>query len=143
MEKEFIPYEEALALTELGFNEPCFTESNHKKKCEHHEQPGGCSLPNVHCDYPNCTIDKTVKSVPLPLYQQAFRWFREKYDLYYTIGDVYGDFTKWSFVIGQKNKGILRPFRERDIYFETYEEAELACLKQLIKIVNKTHKQNV
>ena len=24
MEKEFIPYEQALALKELGFNEPCF-----------------------------------------------------------------------------------------------------------------------
>jgi hypothetical protein len=74
MNKEFVPYEEALVLKELGFNEPCLTQSKHKKLCSNKEQPGGCQLHNLHCAYPDCTIDKTVESIQLPLYQQAFRW---------------------------------------------------------------------
>jgi hypothetical protein len=135
MEKEFVPYGLALRLGSLGFDERCFRYESVKKICENQAQPGGCQLPNVHCAYPKCTIDSSVESLPIPTWQQAFRWFREKYDLYYTIGDVYGDFTKWSFTIGKKDKGIVSPFRENDVYFNTYAEAELACLGNLIEIV--------
>jgi hypothetical protein len=142
MNKEFIPYEQALELKELGFDEPCFTESNHKKKCEQHEQPGGCSLPNVHCGYPNCTIDKTVKSVPLPLYQQAFRWFREKYKLHSHISLGISDeqdrsgleYDEYIYVIEGLN-GLDYDNYGESLFYKTPEEAELACLKQLIEII--------
>ena len=31
-------------------NEPSFTTGH----CEHHNQPGGCHLHNLHCSYPKC-----------------------------------------------------------------------------------------
>jgi hypothetical protein len=133
MNKEFIPYEEALALKELGFNEPCFTESNHKKKCEYHEQPGGCSLPNVHCGYPNCTIDETVKSVPLPLYQQAFRWFRDRK----MLGEInpIDNWDSWIYIIFLED--LMSPFFVASIgnEYKTYQEAQLECLRKLITIM--------
>jgi hypothetical protein len=69
--KEFIPYTEALSLKELGFDEPCFGLYHNDKtfyptQCKSHEQFHGqiCSA---------------------PLYQQAFRWFREKYEWQHSI----------------------------------------------------------
>ena len=80
-EKYFVPYELALEMKALGFNEPCFKNSEHRKVCKEQEQPGGCQLHNLHCSYPNCTIDKTITPIKLPTYQQAFRWFREEYNI--------------------------------------------------------------
>jgi len=64
MNKEFVNYEQALALKKLGFDEPCFGLYHNDKtfyptQCKSHEQFHGqiCSA---------------------PLYQQAFRWFSEK-----------------------------------------------------------------
>jgi hypothetical protein len=123
LEKEFVPYKQALALKELGFDEPCFKMSEHKKVCDEQSKPQGCQLHNLHCGYPDCTIDKSITPVPLPTFSQAFRWFREKY----------GDYLKPSF-------GVVPHFTIiRNLMFEdskiTYEEAELACLIKLIEIV--------
>jgi hypothetical protein len=128
MEKEFIPYELALRMKQIGFD--ILTEYSWVINVKYPEGIIGHSAPAFN-------HNKTEKHISAPLYQQAFRWFREKYDLYYTIGDIYGDFTKWSFAIGQKDKGIVSPFRENDIYFDTYEESEFACLIKLIEIVEK------
>ena len=69
MEKEFIPYEQALVLKELGFDEPCFAwfilEGDGAKS----------TLVLEKC--PKQDIGLCLA----PLYQQAFRWFREKYNL--------------------------------------------------------------
>jgi hypothetical protein len=67
-----------------------------------------------------------------PLYQQAFRWFREKYNLMSVI--EYHNFWKYSFLIEtiEENKTIIVIDR-----IDTYEEAELACFKKLIEIVKQ------
>jgi hypothetical protein len=51
MEKEFVPYEQAVALKELGFDEPCMSSRDMNN-------------------------DKGL--IQLPLYQQAFRWLHEQ-----------------------------------------------------------------
>jgi hypothetical protein len=126
MEKEFVTYKQALALEELGFNEHCI----------------GWYNPQV--NYKEVTTDRYwafhltgdwENFKPAPLYQQAFRWFREKHKLNISVGDIYGDYTKWSFGIAEKDKGMIVPFRQSDIYYNTYEEAELECLNKLIEIV--------
>ncbi len=113
MNKEFIPYEQALALKELGFDEPCF---------------GGyySNQDNVNLwffkEAKNSDRDERVRDgfATAPLYQQAFRWFREKYDLHLSINVKDGI---WYFERFSING------------FKTYEEAELACLIKLIEIV--------
>jgi len=118
MAKEFCTYEQALALKELGFDEHCI----------------GWYNPQV--NYKEVTTDRYwafhltgewENFKPAPLYQQAFRWFREKYR--YPIIDSF---------VGVK--GVIKFFYKLpmcDETFNTYEEAEQACLDKLIEIVRK------
>ena len=106
VEKEFVPYQETLALKELGFDEPCLSYYEGESFSYH--------LATI------TSGDNYI--IPAPLYQQAFRWFREKYDLYSFIerdGSIFNAVCQHT---------LVRVCR-------TYEEAELACLKKLIEIV--------
>ncbi len=130
MNKEFIPYEQALDLKELGFDEPCF-----KKYI------AGClwSNPTTHETYQK--IHPNSSDSLAPLYQQVFRWFREKYDLVHRINRDGG---YWICAIldlyDEEDQGAIEEFI--DCYPDTYEEAELACLIKLIEIV-KNKKQSI
>jgi hypothetical protein len=115
MNKEFVPYEQALALKELGFKEEC---SAHFLDIDDLELKWKI--------YRNLSIN-TNNCLQAPLYQQAFRFFREKHGCSYSIGrnnhvvihiPIVGNIT--TFVI-KKNK--------------SYEQAELECLKKLIELV--------
>jgi hypothetical protein len=129
MTKEFIPYEQALALKELGFDEESLGRYN-----------GEGYLYNTLAPYKYIIIPSTgiqsIKNYCLaPLYQQAFRWFREKYDLVCIItfdDDVKG---KWfGNLYGHYETHGKYDFGYTEL-FKTYEEAELECLKKLIEIV--------
>jgi hypothetical protein len=106
MNKEFIPYEQALELKELGL-------LTYKKDNDSGLLYKGSDIPSI-------------------LYQQAFRWFREKYSLDYEI--TYAG-----------KKGEYHAFVDEYIYGNngsspsifSYEEAEIACLKKLIELVKK------
>jgi hypothetical protein len=73
-----------------------------------------------------------VYYVQAPLYQQAFRWFREK--KIHSIVQEYA-FKNYMFSI---DDGINRDVEV--IGYNTYEEAELECLKKLIEIVKNNEK---
>jgi hypothetical protein len=119
MEKEFIPYEQALALKELGFDEQCF--SFYDSDGELYESEG----------YYKKGYNVFDEEVIAPLYQQAFRWFREKYGLHVNkTGNNY--FT--SFNMTESKIEVLSFVRYTDTE-NHYEEAELTCLIKLIEIV--------
>ena len=125
MNKEFIPYEQALALKELGFEDPCikyyWTDGMFTKTYE---------SPFNH--------NKRDNSISAPLYQQAFRWFRKKHDLDSYIMPARLETKKvYDYYIWFTNEK-----EERDLFIGmnnqyTYEEAELECLKKLIEIVKE------
>ena len=106
MTKEFIPYEQALELKELGYDEPCFAWF-----CNNELTTSFNDL------YPKERGER-FEIMKAPTFSQAFRWFREKYDLYMSI-------------VHYENGYSINDLRR----FDTYEEAELACLKELIKQV--------
>ena len=117
MNKEFIPYEQALELKELGFDEPCFGWFASDKTL----------------------VKEVIKKTDFtlaPLYQQAFRWFRKNHGLYSSIifkksyPDNHVTGLEW-YIIICGGDGVL--FDTDGTY--TYEEAELACLIKLIEIV--------
>ena len=130
LEKDLVPYEPSLALRELGFDEPCF----------------GYYEPNKVFNYINWEIFKDFPYLAknsewqdlcgAPTYSQAFRWFREKYELhrhicYFNDTNVWhGDLYKLA------NGGLMNAPMELTGY-KTYEEAELACLIKLIEIVKE------
>jgi hypothetical protein len=126
MEKEFCTYEQALVLKELGFDEPCFG----------FYYPNG-KLIQIHTiGFP----DDKKDCILAPLYQQAFRWFREKHKLSYSIYPYIEQF-KHSYLAdiynGLGKVPILTENRVA-VRFYTYEEAESACLDKLIEIVRLT-----
>ncbi len=120
MEKEFIPYEQALALKKLGFDEECLSAffEGKIKRCDY--------VKNSKSDY-----------LSAPLYQQAFRWFREKYKLVNYI-EYYAE---WNFEIFRIDDKIAEVQDDVNVDYTfkggTYKEAELECLKKLIEIVKK------
>jgi hypothetical protein len=133
MEKEFVPYEQALTLKELGFDEPCFmfyeqgTSSKYLQKGIDDDYWGDYSEPRDWNSIPNKPWKPFCQCISAPLYQQAFRWFREKGFLISFSShnkDEHDFYFKWS-----EDKSILS-----NIY-DTYEEVELACLEKLIEIV--------
>lgn len=117
MEKEFIPYEQALALKELGFDEPCLAYWDDDKSFELNSE----FLKGSQMD------DSWLNT---PTFSQAFRWFREKYDL---DNWVYKSRDCAYFYSILKDSRYLSP----SIEFTSHKEAEIECLKKLIKIVKK------
>jgi hypothetical protein len=118
MEKEFVPFEQALVLKELGFDEPCFRFYNIK----------GVLIPEYVISKKQVDKLNLDKCCITPLYQQAFRWFREKYQIdswiYPNLNGLYS--------VSNVRRGVgLGKVYE----YQTYEEAELECLKKLIEIV--------
>jgi len=142
MEKEFVPYEQALALKELGFDEGCFAIWSPGLSEFEISNIGNFRLFSsvIKIDSKQSNLlyinkKETVK-VAAPLYQQAFRWFRERYNL---IGEIFSQLRPSNnFMYGFKIGGS-------DIIYDgicTYEKAEFECLKKLIEIVQdeKTNK---
>ena len=129
MESLFCPYELALELKELGFDEISLFYYDAAYE----------GNPLSHC--PHLLLNSQLEGfenepISAPLRQQALRWFREKYGLHYIICkniqmDGYG-----------YREVILIPYMEENenTIFKTYEEAEVECLVKLIEIANE---QNV
>ena len=135
MEKEFAPYKQALDLVLLGYTE--YSELYKDDKEELFDM-------------------RTPNDAPCILWQQAFRWFREKYDLnslvvfdkyiceiddkelenpyftyYYSINELWSEGKDY----GKFTRGFINVANNRDML--SYEEAELSCLKKLIEIVKQ------
>ena len=123
MNKEFLKYEQALALKELGFDEPCFG---------FYPKSGG----NIQFGSLGKFSSEYTHIISAPTYSQAFRWFREKYGL---IGQPMplcisypGKVTHYGWSIVSNQNSI--DWENEDNGFKIYEEAESACLNKLIEI---------
>jgi hypothetical protein len=131
MNKEFLTEKQALALKELGFNEPCMASDYYadgKILIEYTDE----GITNKELDEltEECNKDAAENgddpipyNAAIPLYQQAFRWFREKYGLYSVIDGLEH---RQYYKITQLNSCSKE--------YDTYEEAEQACLDKLIEI---------
>ena len=138
MEKEFIEYEQALALKELGFESPYPIGGYQGGKVFYYEKG------ELYYDgRPMYSSDAHSGQLLAPLYQQAFRWFREKYNLRGFIGFRPNvkqfDCHVYDMSLSGKEYVKQRTMEEfnKDPKVGTYEEAELECLKKLINIVKK------
>ena len=130
MTKEFIPYEIALELKEFGFDDPCFGYYTEDKVW----RPASYSYEGTEYPWNSVWIYTTA-----PLYQQAFRWFIDKHELE-AVTEQSNDYTLYKFTIYKKSNFYTsegcKTLVSAGFGYKTYEEAELECLKQLIKIVN-------
>ncbi len=131
MDKEFIPYEHALVLKELGFDEQCMRYYSSKN--------GGLLVLPQRISTMHNTKNSSVEKeyyCSAPLYQQAFRWFREKHNLDVTFRKMdYGtesQFTGYYFSVYRGNE--LIDIHGADKKCKAYEDSELECLKKLIEL---------
>ena len=114
MENEFVPMDLALRIKELGFKEPCFGYYNMKKKF----------------NMGNYTTKHWKSTCLAPLYQQAFRWFRDEHGISGSI-QIEHDAYQWSIFEEGETTGLS----SNNWDGTDYEEAELECLEKLIEIV--------
>ncbi len=113
MNKEFIPYEQALELKELGFDEPCIM-----------------TYLNGELDKELFLFNHSIRSHPTqefisaPLYQQAFRWLLVlvNKDKHFT--------NKWTISYNEDYYSLFLGGCNMEVF-----KAELECLKKLIEIV--------
>ena len=125
--KDFVNYNQALELKELGFDEPCFGyyDLDGLQVKTHHWYPQN---KNSSFPLPHTTNNPKISA---PTFSQAFRFFREKGYMFNIVNDVSASkdgcyyFDLW--LSGQ----ILW---ETDYIYKTYEEAESACLDKLIEL---------
>lgn len=117
MEREFVSYEQAVALKELWFDEECLAT------------------------YVGEVLDLTLQTLNddyftvAPLKQQVFRWFREKYKCYANLSiwiheegiGIYHEFEIY----------IVKKYSHGSISYKTYEEAENACIDKLIELAKQ------
>jgi hypothetical protein len=128
MEKDFVNYDIALEMKQLGFDEPCFAVYEDKK----------WFLVEVKNEMPYESCLK-LDVFPAPTFSQAFRFFREKYNLHHEILLDQTTQPKYCFEIHKyEDFGNYEKMENKDWFlYRTYEESEQACLVNLIEIVKE------
>lgn len=129
--KDFVPYEQALALKELGFDKLCFGLYS---IMEHDD----IEIGDFYFGPSYATKATEGRSILAPTFSQAFRWFRDKYK-YFTSPTQYDDdvIKKYDWVI-TKNLGNGKILIYFVGYHNSYEEAESACIDKLIELATIT-----
>jgi len=148
MKNQFTPYEESLELKELGFDEECLAYYHQDERLE----VDSLGIKRNHY--------RGKLGVLAPLYQQAFKFLREKL-ITKIITSERGDYLEGNFTLLPLiflNKYEIRVMAESVSYYidetwgrnipfynqplhkftesaTSFEEAQLACLKKLIEIV--------
>ena len=136
LEKEFVPYNLAKQIKQLVFKQECFGYYIDV------EVANPFLVKNIIND------DQGGYFTLAPTFSQAFRWFREKYDLViepcvpfqrlYSTEEDHFEILEFGYRIYSfdQYRGGLRDKIEWDGYDNSNEEeAELECLKKLIEIV--------
>lgn len=123
MENQFVPYELAVKLKELGFNEPCFARFRR-----------GIFQLNVLGKPHKYNSNEVVEGdISAPLWQQAFDWFRvnKEYDLCIMPISMVGITLYYEIELHNPKDVWDAPPK---VKADTYEQARYACLEKLIEL---------
>jgi hypothetical protein len=127
MKNEFTPYDRALKLKQLGFDEPCFVLYKASNSNQLAYAPHGITT--------NSQLSQgDPNNIAAPLFQQAFRWFREKHGLVGLIEIGTQEYSFFIFNVKTDSRKVTSSING------TYEDVELACLDKLIEIVESKNK---
>jgi hypothetical protein len=133
----FVPYAESMELKQLGFEEECLGAWGE----------WGFMTPNDVSSLSDYIIQEDLDerwieedNVCLaPTYSQAFRWFRENYNLFHEINVDKTMEPKFAYtIIEYESAQFVEGFKEDTLsehLYYNHEEAELACVRKLIEIV--------
>lgn len=140
IEEDFVPFTEALELKKLEFDEPCFAFFNILYDGQNNNYFGKLIL-GAAPDHLLCQKKMTYifgqSTLLAPTYSKAFRWFRKKYELTFSIKRHYNCYNITEIRKYDVNKDLNNDYDLQGLEFKdftTYEEAELECLRTLIEI---------
>jgi hypothetical protein len=137
MEKLFVPYNIALLLKEMGFDEPCFgyyqnndplwigyrfNVPQHNKESISKKTYG----------------DESKHLVFAPTYDQVIDWFIEKHSLYIHVWVVFAHPDWWDFEVNSFDKENKSVSAHDEAYPTKYEALNAGILKAIELIKNKT-----
>ena len=130
MKEQFVPYDIALKLKELDFDEPCLAMFSRVGElfsldCADYDSLKGCNNSDLNYYYP----------VSAPLFQQAFEWLRKKHNLVHNIDTLHtGNEMTWAIWINRiGGESTIWNMEFAGEYFT----ANQKCLEKLIEIVNE------
>lgn len=132
MEKEFVIYELALRMKQLGFDEPCmayYVETEFTATSDAKLFLINRNDTIIHNNSTYLSNDIYEGVISAPTWQSAFRWFREKYQLHSYIEGAYPWFR---FYINSEDD------RYESHKHLSFEESEMACLEKLIEVVDQS-----
>lgn len=156
MEKEFIPYELAVDLKELGFDEPCLI-NYYIEKGEMYIEHTENGITNTKLDETTDELNEEQRengeflfeySYAAPTWHQAFKWIRDNFYLVCIVFNDDGDIEHENLRYNWEIRVVTRSFKDLknqrnarlgEYTYRSYEEAELDCLKQMLKLL-KTRK---
>jgi hypothetical protein len=135
MEEQFVTYENAVALKELGFDEPCFAfyaipNVGNKLFFDIDPDDGELTSLNQNQIYHNNLSE--VGRISAPLKQQIFKFFRDKYNIDGWVVPYYSSNGK--FYCYTIECGVEEDLGNSE-HYKLCEEAESACIDKLIEIV--------
>ena len=132
IEEEFVPYDIAMSLKELGFDEPCiglYRYQGGEHEFAHVSKSGKMTFLR--------NSDESMRIVS-PLYQQVFKWFRKNHDLFSSIL-VTGDcgYCYYIHTDSMRDKVATSKGFDPDGINDPYDKCRDACIRELINIVKK------
>jgi hypothetical protein len=165
IEKNFVNYELAFKLKELGFNEECFgyytpiknwmISTNPKFNSEPHFIGPNWSHSNMTFYFMyksnsfgdrtetvcNSKFTKAIKNIAVPLYQQVTEWLRNEHNFHIELfNSSYGNWCVTK-IVEVKGGGEIQIHGEYfDDYYKALEKGIIECLN-LIKIYNENSKR--
>ncbi len=147
MEKEFVSYDQGLELKHLGFDEDCFASFF---------IPNLYSIKFTATTKRNSTLAMGKDGCTAPLKQQVFRFFRNEYGYHvdfivYNKKDYASPITKnddceFSFIVYKAYDNSFSSYDDENpdenfqTMWDTYEEAENACIDKLIELAKQQDK---
>lgn len=134
MKEDFLNPIQALALKELGFDEPCIAFYKDTYELKAIDQHWGSSISGI-----SKSLGYHVDDIVLaPLYQQAFKWFRDEYKLWFRP-DYYDEIRDLDFTGSIHKLGKFSALYNLE-HYTTAEECESACIDKLIEMAkNEKH----
>lgn len=126
MKDQFVHYELALQMKELGFDEECFSAyTDHFEK----NKISMMGLSIYELGFFNCE-----KQCLAPLWQQAFDWFSDKkrmssHIIEHNEGRIY-----WRIILKGNKTGTAKGYSK---FEKSRQEARFECLKKLIELCKK------
>lgn len=125
MKKQFVTYEIALKLKELGFNEECFGYYTESRLLHLGGRTGNIDDVKINKKYVEdiCQNDNACSA---PLWQQAIDWLREEHDVIIDVAKIFNGTDSYHFAINLEWEYFS------GTYYEALEESILKAI-ELIK----------